>query len=290
MFFKKLGNFFMQLFLLPFSCLLNLLVVAPVVFTFQMVDERMDIGPVILSYVVCFPLGFLLAKLITKIKGKKTEDVVEYTEWVRDVTTTHHYSGDRYTGYTQYISDPYEAYYRETSMNGWGWFSIITSFIAFPLRLIALIMSMVALFVKSIYSTCWTIDKHSGTGNVILHALFDFIIVPIGYAPNPSAKGLLFFPLYLVLFVGINLVNMIFASQSFLITFDEAFEIIFVLVTFIFVLITFITMIKFTVATCRDWSVKNGFKNGMLYVLGGLIPTFAMLLYGIIVYFINKGA
>ena len=51
MFFKKLGNFFMQLFLLPFSCLLNLLVVAPVVFTFQMVDERMDIGPVILSYV-----------------------------------------------------------------------------------------------------------------------------------------------------------------------------------------------------------------------------------------------
>lgn len=285
---KKIFNFFMQLIFLPISLVINFLVIMPIYGIHMLVNDGLDLFAFLFISAICLPLGIFFAKLFSKIKGRKTDDYWSETNLVQDVTTTKYYYGDEYIGETTSRSNPYYKTEYKSELTGWGWVAILTSFIAFPLRLIAFLVSIIALFVKSIYSTCWSLprNRYYNTGNVILHTLFDFVIIPSPVDKTfRNVKGLIFIPIYIVLFVVLSFLNLLVASE--LQVTIEAFDIISILTSFLFVLINLILVIKFSSSTYNNYSLKNGILNGVKLTVLSLIPTYLRLIFLLITIFIK---
>lgn len=284
MFAKKFFNFLMQLVFLPISAIINFLVIMPFYGLHMLLNDGLDIFAFIFVSVLCFGIGLFLAKLFSKIKGKKTDNYWSETNLVQDVTTTKYYYGDEYIGETTSRSNPYYKTDYKSELTGWGWVALLTSFIALPLRLIAVMASIFALFFKSIYSTCWMLpsNQYFNTGNQILHTLFDFVIIPQRMdKSNRNVKGLISIPIFIVLFIIINILNLLVASEVELPI--NWLDIITVLFAFFFILVSLILMIKYISLTYNNFSISNGISNGVKFIVISFIPTYIRVISVLII-------
>ena len=202
---RRIFAFLVQLILwVPLSAIINLCAIGPILALFGVFGND---SPPFITVIFLLPMMwaavFFLNKLRFKLKGKETDDYynVVYDNInvdVKDlgdyykVTETHSYS----TGV-------------ESSNTFWGWMGIILSFVALPLQLVALFMSFLALFFPVIYSTSRKLpgDTYFSVGNIILHSLFDFVIVPCYVEKkNPAnPKGFL----WILLFISVPIADIL---------------------------------------------------------------------------------
>ena len=274
MFFKKLGNLIMQLIFLPFSLLINVLIIMPIWAFTTMTDADQWLTNIIVSGISIY-LALFLAKKFTQFKGKQTDEYWSRDVWKQDVTTTKYY----FDGYEIAETKEYGEEYLDTeygsSLTAWGWFTVFTAFIAFPLRIIAVIMAIIALFVDSIYSTCWVIDSHSSLANKILHSFFDFIILPKFNRENPSSKAVAFLPIYIVVLIVANLINLSLISGA-----NSDWQGFFLLLEFVFgILIGIVLLVKYTIVLSGNYSKENGIKNAITMTTIILIPSYIGIVY-----------
>ncbi len=192
---KRIKNFIVQNLMLPISFFINIFAFAPL--GFFLADEKMPAGNYLLYIPIFLVIGFGVNKLFMKIKGKQTEySYLQEVIWVR-TTVTEYY--DHYEIESTATPDTEI----RTANTGYGILAILLSFIAFPMRLIALIASWVALFVPVIFSTYKQLPNYEciSTGNRILHTLFDFVIIPLPKHEKATWNilGFIFIPIYLIL-------------------------------------------------------------------------------------------
>ena len=182
LFFKKLWHLIIQCILLPISLFINMGALTPIVIIISFVNEDPMASPsmLLLTLVTIVPLSIALSKLLVRIKGKPTdENWVSLGVFQDRITTTLEYDGEEIAK-SEYTTGPYIGPQHHHALTGWGFFAVITSVIAFPLRLIAVFAAFIGLFVRRMYTTHRPLpnDTRIGIGNRILHTLFDFVILP----------------------------------------------------------------------------------------------------------------
>ena len=190
---KRFFAFFFQLiFWLPFSLIINACAIGPF-FMFEEIHKTngMPVGNIILFTIILWAIAFGLSKLRQRIKGHQTDD---YYDVVYDEVTSYYY-GDTFIGESHR-----DVLRTEHSNTFWGWVGIFLSFIAFPLQLVALLASFLGMFIPFIYSTTKQLpeDRSFSFGNVLLHTLFEFVIIPVSFRRRgrASAKGLIYMIFY----------------------------------------------------------------------------------------------
>lgn len=207
---KRVLTFLLETFIfLPISAVVTLGAWLPIIMFFTTINGGEVMNLFIFIPLTCL-LGWGIAFSVNKfrmwLKGRQTEEFydvdyhdvsydVEESFWIKDyytITETHTY-GTR----------------TESENTGWGWLSILSSFIALPCSLVATLMSFFALFMPAVYVTPWRVNEYEvGRINLVLHALFDFMIIPVHMrrTGRPSFLGALFLPVFLFLplltFVG----------------------------------------------------------------------------------------
>lgn len=284
MFFTKLKNFIVQCLLLPISFLINMCSVGPIVLVISLLTEGeklANLSMTIISVVVMLPLALGLSKLLVRIKGKQTDDYATSLVWRQDeVTTQFTYDGE-VIAESKYTTPEYLS--RETShwLTGWGIFAVITSVIAFPLRLIAVIVAFVGLFVSEIYTTHRPLpdDSGIGTGNRILHTLFDFIILP-SHAERGESSPLAFAFMGgdIILCVLTFFINMLVSSDAG----DSGIWTL--LLAFVMLIPVLILLIRDTVKLYRNYDLRTGIINSVKLLCISLIPTLIaviLMIFGI---------
>ena len=284
MFLRKFWNFIVQFLFLPISLLINMLVLMPIAIFLPggLVEGALGTSAgntnIILGSILCFALGIFLCKLFAKLKGRKTDESWVSTAWYVREKTTKIYYGDEQIGEFTETSEPFEESVTHKSLTGWGWFAVITSFIAFPLRVIAFLASFVALFFDRVYSTYKSIqtEEYYNNGNLILHALFDFVIVPVSIPKRTNPKGLLFLLLYIVEFAVVNVGTVLvlgtLPDKSTLVTVVGFLSIA------LFAIVGILLIIKYTVFVCKNYSRQTGFLMALKYLFITLIPMILILL------------
>lgn len=189
-----------QLFIwVPLAAVINLLALGPILLFYN--NFIIGGGKSISDFTIVFlGAGFMwgvtfgVNKLKFYLKGRETDDeyIVEYEK----VTYTLY----RKTNYYE-IQENRERFTRsEFELSGWGLLAFLSSFIALPLQLIALLMSYLSLIFPFIYSSAKYIPGRLSLFNQITHSLFDFVLIP--YIPNiqveyPHILGLAWLPAYL---------------------------------------------------------------------------------------------
>ncbi|MBR2930944.1 MAG: hypothetical protein IKC32_06915 [Clostridia bacterium] len=199
--FKRILNFIFQtIFWVPLALLINACAISP----FMMISGEMgEPTNVIIFLPIMWGIAFGLSKLRQWLKGRETD---EYYDVAYDEVT--------YTASADYYSDTIHVdanhrYYTQTESSNtfWGWVGIILSFVALPLQLVAWLMSFVSLFFPFIYSTPRALPDDRGFSffNVLLHTLFDFVIIipPFKRKNKANAQGLL----YSLLFLSVPVVD-----------------------------------------------------------------------------------
>lgn len=172
------------IFRLPISAIINFLAISPILMVFSYLTEgpgsHTDTSGII---GIVFSIAFMVAafrmnKWRYNRKGKETdvffkreyeeimyETTAEYNKWTDEIELT-----TRETGRNRFTR-------RESESTSWGIIAALTSFIALPCQIIALIFSFLGIFLKFIYTSTKTIPYDLGAFNKMTHILFDFVII-----------------------------------------------------------------------------------------------------------------
>lgn len=177
----------------PLSIIINILALVPIFVLLGFlelgegaVNER-SLFVLIATFLVCWGVGFFANKLRMNIRGR-------WTTWSEEMEVEERLLlVDRWGDEKELASRRYtETRYHDT------WYAVIAtllSFVAAPLGFVALIMSILALFYPTIFSTpCKIEEERFSRGNIILHTLFDFVVLKPNVRSsqkNPSPLGLL---------------------------------------------------------------------------------------------------
>ena len=274
---KRFFAFFFQLiFWLPFSAIINTCAIAPFLFLSELNKENgMPLGNVIIFTLLFWAIAFGLSKLRQRIKGRETD---EYYDVVYDEVTSYYYDDVK-------IAEVHRDVYKTESKNTfWGWVGIILSFIALPLQIIALIASFLGMFVPVIYSTTKKLpeDRDFSFGNILLHSLFEFVIIPVSYKRKgtPNAKGLLFLLFYIltpIIIIALGFLGALIIKDAFLIDYNLVFvSIISIVILFFVILSIIVCIVKYSILIIYDYDVDEGKKY--LFKLIGLSIFAALLL------------
>lgn len=283
MFFTKLKNFIVQCLLLPISLLINVCVIAPFAYLIPLIiaEDYAGIPFGLIGTAIMIPIAIGLSKLLVRIKGNQTdENWVSLGVFRDEVTTQFTYDGEVLAEST-YTSGPYVAPVHNHALTGWGFFAIITSVIAFPLRLIAVIIAFTGLFISEIYTSHRPLpdDPRIGTVNKILHSLFDFVILPSKTERGDSSP-------FAFIFLGVDIlvtaitffINMLTSSSAG----DPGIWTMFL--SFIILLPAVILIIKNIISLYRNYDMKRGIINSVKLLCITLIPTFIAV---ILLIFVN---
>ena len=254
----KVKNFIMQLIFTPISFFINALAIAPIVFLLGGEDMLGSAAAPNMLFVIpiSLALAFLGNELFIRLKGRRTGEYINVAYLNASVDVTEH------TDYYEVTITPYVENKRERKLTLWGFLARILCFVAFPLRLVALLMSYIALFCPQVFVSHKKLnpDMGFGVGNKILHTLFDFVIIPIHgeRTGRRSAKGIIWIFIYLFCGIVINaLVALLVASNLMLPT---AFEVpLFFIMAFCFVT-SLIVAIKHSILISFNYSRKNAVK------------------------------
>ena len=256
----------------PLSLLINVCAAGPIYYLYVAINggDGMPLENLIFIWPMFWAVAFGLNKFRQAIKGRKTDDY--YTAYYDEVTS--YYLGDRYIGETHR-----DVSRTEHSNTFWGMVGIVLSFIAFPLQLVALTASFLSLFFPVIYCTTrrLPIDRDFSLGNIILHTLFEFVIIPVSIEKRSraSAKGFLWIPF----FISIPLVDLlVFGTVASAIGPVYDLEIVgtLAIIAFLFTLLSIVIMIiKYSaliIYSFSKWEVLTyGAKIGRVSILAGVL-------------------
>ncbi len=231
-----------------------------------------------LTVLIGWGIAFGVNKFRIWIKGRQTEEFyeadyhdvtydIEESFWIKDyytVTETHTYG-------TRTVAEN----------TGWAWLSMLQSFIALPCSLISVLMAFFAIFMPAVYVTPWRIeDGEVGRVNLVLHALFDFIIIPVHMrrTGRPSALGLLFLPLFLAMplatLVGAEYLGDILPE---IFTIPEWVPVVGILVAMFLLLALVVLIIEKSVLLIIDFSKQRIIRTIILMIILNLLLFVAMV-------------
>ena len=251
----KIKNFIVQLLLTPISLIINALAITPIIsiIIFEQID--MNIGTMIFMIPICFGLAFFLNRLIFRAKGKKVDESYEVIYYGVDTNVK------EYIDYYEVTFSPYAYEGYETKLTPLGWLATALCFIAFPLRIISLLVSYIALFIPHIYSSFRKLSDGASVGRsaAFTHTFFDFVIVPTRKRTDVtrSPKGLIFVAVYIVTFIIVNLGMLLILSNFTLPNVPEFIDVILFLLIAFFLISDLIMLIKYCILICFTYSVKN---------------------------------
>ncbi|MBO5312785.1 MAG: hypothetical protein J6B29_02350 [Clostridia bacterium] len=166
--FTRIFTFLKQLlFWTPLSLIINACAIGPIMMLYS---EDLN-SNIIFMWPIMWVIAFFLCKLKLRLKGRRTDNYYE-VEYLK-VTGRRVY-------YDEVVFDSEHGTRIESRNTLWGWLGIILSFVAFPVQLIATLMSFVALFVPFVYSTThrMPLEIRFTLANTAFHTLFDFVIIP----------------------------------------------------------------------------------------------------------------
>lgn len=271
---KKIKNFIVQLILTPVSLIINLIAIAPIYALISGDFGGIDPINYIFAIPILYAISFGLQRLLFRIKGKHIDDTYEVFYKglrVKDVDTT-------YYGVTLNIEEYTYSQY-ETHLNALGWIATILSFIAFPLRLISLLISFIALFVPPLYSTFKKVGNGAPLGKfaAFTHTFFDFVVVPVKrYREGKvSPKGLIYIVVYIASAIILNVCLLTVYSQI-PNHIPESINLIFVFVAAFFILTDLIMLVKYCIVICIDYSKKIAVKRLIKLIS---LPIIMIILY-----------
>ena len=248
----KVKNFLVQLLCTPISFLINALALAPLVYLFggESVGEPLNL---IFILPICWALAFVGNEFFLRLKGKKTEEYIDITYIRREVEISEGVN----TIYVD-ITD-YEEEGVERELTFWGILARILCFVAFPLRLVSLIMAYAALFCPIVFVSHKRINPNMnyGVGNKLLHTLFDFVILPIHgeRSGRKSPKGLIWILVYAVSWVVAHVLLLMLISTT-LRYINGVIEIPLFFIVCFCMLSSLILTIKYCVTISFDYSRK----------------------------------
>ncbi len=263
--FKRFCNFLLQLFILmPLALIINGCAVAPIIALIAPSGNPVEFSNAVFLLPVMWAAAFFLNKLRLRIKGNKTDD------WYNVEKTEKGYEIVDYDKYEKKITiRPYEYTY-ETEERGstlLGWIGILLSFIAFPIQLVAVLVSFLAMFFPIFYSTAKKLppDRDFSILNRVLHFLFDFVIVESHFkrSGKASAWGLLWVLAYLGIAIigaplGIISAGMIVQSYPDLLPSINAVGMIGIPTAIFCGLCLVVMIIKYSFLIVLDYSKENG--------------------------------
>ncbi len=280
--FKRILTFLLETFIfLPISAIVTFGAWLPIIGFFTTIDSGEPANLILMVPLTCligWGIAFGVNKFRMWLKGRQMEEFyevdyhdvsydVEESFWIKDyytITETHTYGTCT------------------TSENtGWAWLSIFTSFIALPCSLIAVLMSFFALFMPAVYVTPWRIDDGEvGRVNLVLHSLFDFVIIPVHMrrTGRPSALGALFLPIFLLLpivaFIGAETVGDI---LPLLLEIPEWVPVVGILVAMFLLLALVVIIIEKSILLIIDFSKQRIIRTVILMVILNVV-LFAFML------------
>ena len=278
----KVKNFIVQLLFTPISFLINALVLTPVYFIVQRMWELDNSINYTISVIVSVMIAFGLNELFLRLKGKRTCEYIELiyekveAKIVKETETT------IYVEVTPYYERKTE---KRTTLE--GLLARLLCVVSFPLRLVALLMSYVALFVPSIFVTHRRLnpDMEFNLGNEILHTLFDFVIIPIrgSREGRKSAKGIIWIFVYIVSWA----VSQVLAVSLYTVlanNISDGMSAVLVLFGIFCILTSFLLVIKYTVTICFNYSLKGAIVR-LIKILAWAIALSALILIATILPF-----
>lgn len=261
----KIRNLVVQLILTALALVINILAILPVFAIlsgaiWKMLEENYSLIIILPMMFGIFGLSFVLNRLLFRLKGKKTDET--YLAWFQtDVITDIDYNEYSNTLKVTYTPITYPGYTsRRTAL---GWLATFLAFIAFPLRLISLIMAFVALFTNRIFVTHSKLNDNMPIGKsaVFTHTLFDFVILPAVADTKgvKDKKSIIYVVLYVVLFFILNILAITFIGS---IKSARDWAILVTLLGGVILLISdLILVIKHSVLICKDYDKKRGLIN-----------------------------
>ena len=251
----KVKNFILQLIFTPISLLINALAISPFVYFFG--GEKMlgsAAGPNMIFIVpITLALAFGANEIFIRLKGKKTGEYIDVAYLNASVDVTEY--SDRY----EVTVTPYIENKRERKLTIWGLIARILCFVAFPLRLVALLMSYVALFCPNVFVSHRRLnpDMNFNIGNKILHTLFDFVIIPIRgeRTGRRSAKGIIWIFVYLIGAVVSNALVILLTVTNLML--PTAFEVPLFLIMAFCAVTSIIVALKHAILISFNYSLKH---------------------------------
>lgn len=257
---RRFWAFFKQLiFWTPIAFFTNVCAVGPIYLIIQAFNGDDSFEPLNLIFIapIMFAIAFALSKFRQVIKGRKTDEY--YDAYYDEVTT--YYLGDEKIGESHR-----DVVRTEHSNTFWGNVGIVLSFVAFPLQLVALTASFLSLFFPVIYSTSRKLpeNRHFSFGNVILHTLFDFVIIPCHVQKKnlASTKGFLWLPFYISIPIVDLLVFALIGSALGSLFEIQAIGIISLLAFFVTLISIIVMIIKYTALIVYSCSKQEGLTYG----------------------------
>lgn len=255
---RKIWNFIVQLLLTPISLLSNILAVAPIMMFAQGgLEGIMEIFSANISMIIMLPimififcLGFVINRALFKLKGKKTDEDYIGTD-TADILTDLDYDENENTLTTYYTTVTYPAY--KNRLSAMGWLATFLTFIAFPLRIISLLMAFLAIFIPYIYVTHRQLNPNMPVckGAIFTHCIFDFVILPMKKSvTNKSPMCILFIFIYIIATAVYMFITAIFF---------ELFSIpdLFLLAILFLLLCELVLLIKYCVVIVHDYNLKK---------------------------------
>lgn len=272
----KVKNFVIQILLTPISAIINILVLSPILIWIG--GDNIPLGNAIWMIFITVAAGFAANEFFIRLKGKETSEDIEVTYYGEDVDVKERFN-------TFYVTiTPYVETVKEKRLTFWGLLARIFCFVALPLRLVALVMSYVALFFPRIFVTHKELNPNYGVGNRLLHTLFDFVILPANGERfgRISAKGIIWIFVYLLSwvisnFLSVWLISSVLAKVTYILTIVEFFVACFCILSSIILTLKYVMTISF------HYSGKYAFicllkilafpaAMGILCVLFSLLP------------------
>lgn len=268
---KRIGIFLLEaIVFLPISAVVTLGAWLPIIIFFTTIEsEPMNLFIMIpLTILIGWGIAFGVNKFRMWLKGRQTEEFydvdyhdvsydVEESFWIKDyytITETHTY-GTR----------------TESENTGWGWLGILSSFIALPCSIVSVLMSFFAIIMPAVYVTPWRVDEREvGRVNLVLHALFDFMIIPVHMrrTGRPSPLGLIFLPVFLALplatFLGAEYLGDVLST---LVTIPEWVTVVGILVTMFLILALIVIIIEKSILLIIDFSKQRIIRTIILMLV-----------------------
>lgn len=280
----KFRNFLVEFAFLFVSLIINTLVLMPLLIylsgTYREggIASGYGIGSLFLAIMAPI-LGFALNELFLRLKGKKTAEYYEVDYLNVDVEVR-----ETWGGYNIRTSS-YVSTGERKELTFWGILARILAVIAFPLRVVAFIVSYIALFCPALYSTFGEIDPDMPQrfGSKLTHVLFDFVIVPVdGYASrNLSPLCILWVVIYLV--VGpVFAAGGVFAAAYALNKAPGAAVIPLLVIGFFLTLSTLVLTLKYCIVICLDYHTKTA----VIYMIRVMIMPVILIALSLTVYFL----
>ncbi len=273
---KRIWNFIVQLLLTPISFIINLLAAMPLIALLTGSVEKVlneNISSIILfpTLIAIFGLGFVFNRLLFKIKGKKTDEMYLGEESI-DILTDITYTESTNTITKYYTTLTYPAYKsRHTAM---GWLATFLAFVAFPMRLVSLIMAFLAMFIPFIYVTHKNLspDMPLRKGAVFTHTLFDFVILPVKKTETKkSPVCIVFIVANIATFVILNILAISFLQ------FDLHYTLMLVASLFL-MLCDIVMLVKYCIVIVHDYNLKKAIINLIKLAIPPLVILIASLI------------